>query len=109
MPFMLSEILMRSRAIGAILCVPVLALLTILPTSATTLQKLTMSDLITQSTAIVRVKVTGASTALRGRDIYTTYQFQVLETLKGTAQTSSRHPGKMRGSVCGRWWLVRQR
>lgn len=64
------------------------ALLAILLTAnATTLQQLSTDDMIRQSTAIVRAKVTGSSAALRGRAIYTYYQFQVLETLKagGTA------------------------
>jgi hypothetical protein len=49
---------------------------------ATTLQKLSTDDMIRQSTAIVRVTVTGSYTAARGLDIYTHYQFQVVETLK---------------------------
>jgi|SRR5579872_1148022 len=54
---------------------------------ATTLQRLTLDDMIRQSTAIVRVTVTGSYTAPRGPDIYTHYQFQVTETLKaGPAQ-----------------------
>lgn len=54
--------------------------------AATTLQLLSTTDMIRQSTAIVRVKVTGSAPVLRGRDIYTQYQFNVLETLK-TGQT----------------------
>jgi hypothetical protein len=49
---------------------------------ATTLQKLSLDDMIRQSTAIVRVTVTGSYAAARGLDIYTHYQFQVVETLK---------------------------
>ncbi len=76
-----------------------LAVLTVLPSFATTLQKLTLDDLIAQSTAIVRVKVTGASATLRGRDIYTYYQFQVLETLKGTPQAAVAVPGGVTGGL----------
>lgn len=88
---------MRSRSMSAIL--PALAALATLPSWATTLQKLTLNDLITQSTAIVRVKVTSGSASLRGRDIYTTYQLQVLETLKGAAQTSVAVPGGVSGGL----------
>ena len=53
--------------------------------TATTLQLLSTDVMIRQSTAIVRVKVTGSAPVLRGRDIYTQYQFTVLETLKPAA------------------------
>src|SRR5690242_14609373 len=53
--------------------------------SATTLQKLTTDDMIRQSSGIVRAKVTGARAAMRGRDVYTYYQFQVSENLKGSS------------------------
>lgn len=49
---------------------------------ATTLQQLSMEDMIQQSTRIVRAKVTGAHTALRGQSIYTYYHLQVLEAPK---------------------------
>jgi hypothetical protein len=52
---------------------------------ATTLQKLSTDDMIQQSTAIVRVKVTGSNAAFRGKDIYTYYQLQVIENLKATS------------------------
>jgi hypothetical protein len=41
-----------------------------------------MNDLITQSTHIVRARITGSRSAAMGQDIYTYYQLQVLETLK---------------------------
>jgi hypothetical protein len=53
--------------------------------TATTLQQLSTDDMIRQSTAIVRVQVTGSAPVLRGRNIYTQYQFTVLETLKAAA------------------------
>ncbi|HUA84931.1 MAG TPA: hypothetical protein VMB85_13805 [Bryobacteraceae bacterium] len=67
---------------------------------ATTLQKLTLDDMIRQSTAIVHVKVSSSSPVMRGRNIYTFYQFQLLETLKagGGAQTEVAVPG---GSTAG--------
>jgi hypothetical protein len=68
---------------------------------ATTLQQLSTDDMIRQSTAILRVKVTGSSSGLHGRDIYTSYQFQVLETLKssGSAQTQVAVPGGVAGGL----------
>jgi hypothetical protein len=52
---------------------------------ATTLQQLSLDDMIQQSTAIVRAKVTGSSTGLRGQNIYTYYHLQILENAKGGA------------------------
>jgi hypothetical protein len=52
------------------------------PAGATTLLKMSMNDLILQSTAIVRARVTGTRTAAIGKDIYTYYQLQVSDTLK---------------------------
>jgi hypothetical protein len=65
------------------------------PLGATTLQRLTMDDLIQRSTAIVRVKVVSSRGAFRGQDIYTHYQLQVLETLKsgGAAPVEVAVPG----------------
>jgi hypothetical protein len=53
--------------------------------NATTLVKMSMNDLITKSTEIVRAKVTGVRTAAIGQDIYTYYQLQVSESLKGAS------------------------
>lgn len=50
--------------------------------SATTLQRLSLADMISKSTAIVHAKATGSYTGVRGGDIYTYYQFQVSQTLK---------------------------
>jgi hypothetical protein len=68
---------------------------------ATTLQQLSTDDMIRQSTAIVRVKVAAASTGVRGRDIYTYYQFQVLETLKasGSGPVQVAVPGGVAGGL----------
>jgi hypothetical protein len=52
---------------------------------ATTLQQLSVDDMIQQSTGIVRAQVTGSSSALRGQNIYTYYHLQILETAKGEA------------------------
>jgi hypothetical protein len=77
------------------------SLATLLPARATTLLRLSMDDMIQQSTAIVRAKVTGSSSAFRGQDIYTYYQLQILETVKagGQAQTEVAVPGGSVGVV----------
>lgn len=67
---------------------------------ATTLQKLTLDEMIAQSTAIVHAKVTSSSTLLHGRNIYTSYQLQVIETLKaGGGQTAVLVPGGVSGGI----------
>src|SRR5258706_3484995 len=52
------------------------------PLPATTLQKLSLDDMIRLSTTVVRARVSGSYAAARGADIYTFYQLSVLETLK---------------------------
>jgi hypothetical protein len=52
---------------------------------ATTLQQLSLDDMIQQSTGIVRAKVTGSASRLHGQNIYTYYHLQVLESAKGGA------------------------
>src|SRR5271169_2243172 len=55
----------------------------LVPASATTLLQMSMNDLILQSTAIVRARITGTRSVAASRgDIYTYYQLQVSETLK---------------------------
>ena len=74
-----------------------LASLTLLPQAgATTLLKLSMNDMIQQSTSIVRAKVTGSRGAFRGQDVYTYYQLQILETVKPGAP----EPARRRRSPC---------
>ncbi len=65
-----------------------LSWLGLVPTYAATLQQLSLDEMIAQSTAIVRGKVSGAYAAARGPLIYTYYAIQVSETLKGASQTS---------------------
>lgn len=55
---------------------------------ATTLQQLSLDDMIRQSTAIVHAKVTGSYSAFAGRTIYTHYQLQIEENLAGTLATT---------------------
>jgi hypothetical protein len=54
-----------------------------LPLSSATLVQLSLNDMITQSTAIVRGTVTGSYAAYQGRVIYTHYKVQVTEQMKG--------------------------
>jgi hypothetical protein len=53
------------------------------PIAAATLARLSLSDMATQSTAIVRAKVMDSYSALSGQVIYTHYKLQVSERLKG--------------------------
>jgi len=55
----------------------------------TTLEQLSLASMIRQSTAIVRVRITGSSAARRGSDIYTYYRLDVLETLEASATPPS--------------------
>jgi hypothetical protein len=63
------------------------------PLPATTLQQLTLDDMIQKSTAIVRARITGSRTASRGvgngADIYTYFQLQVVETWKSPGRAPS--------------------
>lgn len=56
--------------------------------SATTLAHTTLDDLITKSTAIVRGKVLGSRSELRGSMIYTFVRIRVDERWKGPAEQS---------------------
>jgi len=72
------------------------------PARATTLQKLTLGEMVAKSTSIVRAKVTASRTTLRGSDVYTIYQFETFETLKGqngSAPAEVAVPGGIAGSV----------
>src|SRR5215469_12983326 len=66
---------------------------------ATTLQQLTLDEMIQQSTAIVHVKITSSSSAMRGRSVFTFYQLQTIETLKGTAAADVAVPGGVAGTI----------
>jgi hypothetical protein len=57
-------------------------LVALVAAQATTLQRLSLDSMIQQSTSVVHAKVTGSYTALRGQDVWTFYQLQVLDTLK---------------------------
>ena len=60
----------------------------ILPLQCATLERLSLDDMITQSTGIVRGKVVSSSAAFSGPLIYTHYKIQVSETLKGPGQAT---------------------
>ena len=60
----------------------------LLPLPSATLERLSLDDMITRSTTIVRGKVAASWAAYTGSVIYTHYQIQVSEQFKGTPQTS---------------------
>ena len=51
----------------------------------TTLEQLSLDEMILKSTGIVRAKVTGSYAVVRGTLIYTFYSLEIAETWKGTA------------------------
>ncbi len=53
-----------------------------------TLERLSIDDMIGQSTAIVRGKITSSRSAMSGTIIYTYYAIQVTERFKGSVQNS---------------------
>lgn len=55
---------------------------------AATLERLSLDEMISQSTAIVRGRVSGSYAAFRGSVIYTHYQVQVSDRWKGVGGTS---------------------
>ena len=58
------------------------------PLQGATLERLSLNEIIDQSTDIVRARVAGSYTALRGSVIYTHYRLQVSDRWKGAAQQS---------------------
>ncbi|HYW43657.1 MAG TPA: hypothetical protein VE959_12420 [Bryobacteraceae bacterium] len=56
-----------------------------LPLQCATLERLSLNDMISQSTSVVRGTVTGSYAAFSGPVIYTHYTIQVSERLKGAA------------------------
>ena len=61
---------------------------TVSAVGAATLERLSLDDMISKSTAIVHGRVTASSAAYRGTVIYTDYKVSVLEQWKGAAQTT---------------------
>jgi hypothetical protein len=74
------------RSLGTILAG--LGALAGIPAQATTLEQLSLGDMIAKSTSIVHAKVTGSYSALVGLDIYTYYHLQVSEVLKPGGQAA---------------------
>lgn len=72
---------------------------------ATTLEKLSVEEMVQQSTAIVRGRATAAGSVQRGSMIYTVYRLQVSEVLKGAAPAEVSVPGgtygRYRQSIAG--------
>ena len=60
----------------------------VLPLPSATLERLSLDDMITRSTTIVRGKVAASWAAYTGSVIYTHYQIQVSEQFKGTPRSS---------------------
>lgn len=72
------------------------------PISAATLERLSLDDMITQSTSIVRGKVVSEACILHGPLIYTHYKIQVTERYKGTGAATEEFivpGGKFNGST----------
>ena len=76
---------MNTRALSV---AGLLALVTVLPSLATTLQRMSVDDLIAKSTGVVRATARPMSSFQRGGMIYTSYRLEVVETLKGSAVTT---------------------
>src|SRR5262249_46880278 len=55
------------------------------PVLATTLEQLSLDDMIQKSTSVVRARITGNYAAAVGSDIYTYYRLEISETWKGPA------------------------
>jgi len=58
------------------------------PVRATTLERLPLAEMSQKSTAIVRAKVVGSSGVLRGADVYTVYQIEIVENWKSSGKSS---------------------
>lgn len=92
---------MRTRHIFATL------LLAVSCAWATTLEQMSVDQMIQQSTAIVRAKVVGSFAANRNGSIYTYYRLQVTENLKSTTPVNAEVAvpggtlGQMTQSVAG--------
>ncbi len=71
------------------------------PLQCATLERLSLTDMIGKSTAIVRAQVASSSVARSGPVIYTHYQLQVSERYKGPAQSTVdlALPGGISGGI----------
>ena len=78
-------------------CVALLGVQNLL--QATTLEQLSLDEIIQKSTGILRAKVLSSYTALRGTDMYTFYRLEVSEGWKGTRVAEVAVPGGVLGGV----------
>lgn len=60
----------------------------VLAAGATTLEKLSVEEMVQKSTAVVRARAAVASSVQRGPMIYTVYRLQISEVLKGSVPSS---------------------
>src|SRR5690242_20011057 len=77
----------QSRVMRLAVCGLSLAL-SLAQLGAATLSRLSLDDMIAQSTGIARVRIAGSSAAWRGSVIYTYYKAQVLERWKGAGDSN---------------------
>jgi hypothetical protein len=70
-----------------------LCLGTVTLVQATTLEQLSLDEMIQKSTGIVHAKVVSSYAALRGSDVYTFYRLEVSESWKGPKSTEVAVPG----------------
>lgn len=89
------------RSFGTILAA--FAALSGAPARATTLERLSLGDMIAKSTSIVHAKVTSSYSALVGADIYTYYQLQVSEVLKLSGQSAQSLQVAVPGGTAKGW------
>ncbi len=79
----------------------------VLAAGATTLERLSVEEMVQKSTAVVRARAAAASAVQRGSMIYTVYRLQVSEVLKGTVSPSAEvyvpggTYGRYRQSIAG--------
>jgi len=80
-----------------------LCLATVLaPVRGTTLERLPLDEMARKSTAIVRAKVVGTSSVLRGADVYTLYQIEIVENWKAGGKPDPQQvavPGGVAGGL----------
>ncbi len=75
-------------AVKRLLILAVLVAACLAPLQSATLERLSLDQMITRSTAIVRGKVTASWAAFTGSVIYTHYKIQVSESFKGKGQNA---------------------
>jgi hypothetical protein len=83
---------MRSAKSERVRRIPLLVLCLapwVAPLPGATLQRLSLDDLIQKSSGIVRAKVVGSYTDFRGGAIYTHWKLQIVESWKGSGQSTA--------------------